>query len=275
MILQATVGCSHNKCAFCSMYKNKKFRVRELSEIFADIEEVAKQIKEVKRVFLADGNSLAIPTEQLLQILSRLYEAFPYLERVSVYANPQDILDKGVEQLGLLREAGLTLAYLGVETGNQELLEKVNKGATREEMVEAGRIAREGGITLSVTVINGLGGKELMGRHAQDTAVLLSQMDPDYLAFLSLMLAPGAPMTRWAEKGEFVPLEPMEILEEIRLMLQDLELSSCVFRSNHASNYLPLKGHLPQDQERLLQMLDEVLQKKDTRYLRPEQFRSL
>lgn len=275
LILQATIGCSHNRCTFCVSYLDKKFRERSLEEIFEDIDYASRYARGVHRIFLADGNALVMDTDKLLAILEKLYMTFPLLERVSVYATPQDLLNKSKEELRQLREAGLVILYVGVETGNDELLKWIRKGVTRAEISEAGRKAIEAGFILSVTVINGLGGVDKMAEHAHDTATILNEIDPQYLGLLTLMVCPGTPLARLVERKEFQVPEPLEILKEIELMIQDLELSNCVFRCNHASNYLPLKGTLPQDKQKLLEALRTVTLSGDTRYLRPEYLRGL
>jgi radical SAM superfamily enzyme YgiQ (UPF0313 family) len=218
---------------------------------------------------------MVMDTAKLQAILDKLYEAFPRLERVGIYATPQDLLHKEKEELVQLREAGLNIVYMGVETGNEELLAWIRKGATRAEVSEAGRRAREAGLVLSVTVINGLGGLEKMVEHAYDTATLLNEIGPDYLGLLTLMVCQGTPLARQVEKNLFQVPGPMEMLREIEMMIEPLELSNCVFRCNHASNYLPLKGTLPQDKQKLLETLRSVHRSGDTRALRPEFLRGL
>lgn len=275
LILQTTIGCSHNQCTFCVSFMEKKFRERELAEIEEDIQEAARSLRGVERVFLADGNAMVMQTEKLLSVLQKLYAAFPLLERVSIYATPQDLLGKSENELAALKKAGLGIVYLGVETGNEELLAWIRKGATRDEIIAAGRRAKAAGLMLSVTVINGLGGMEKMAEHALDTATLLNQIDPEYLGLLTLMVCSGTPMARKVAKGEFAVPGPLEILAEIEMMLRPLELSNCVFRCNHASNYLPLKGTLPQDKAKLLKILESVRLSGDMRKLRPEFLRAL
>lgn len=275
LILQATIGCSHNRCTFCVSYIDKKFRERELEEIFEDIDYASRYAKAVHRVFLADGDALVMDTGKLLAILEKLYKSFPHLERVGIYSTPQDLLHKTEEELRKLKQAGLGIVYMGVETGNDELLQWIRKGVSRAEISEAGRKAIEAGFILSVTVINGLGGLEKMAAHAHDTATLLNEIDPHYLGLLTLMVCQGTPLARLVEKNLFQVPEPLDILREIEMMLQDLELSNCVFRCNHASNYLPLKGTLPQDKQRLLETLRAVTLSGDTRFLRPEYLRGL
>ncbi|MEW5920728.1 MAG: radical SAM protein [Bacillota bacterium] len=275
LILQITIGCSHNRCTFCVSFLEKKFRERELAEIEEDIEEAARLLWGVDRVFLADGNAMVMHTEKLLSVLQKLYSTFPALERVGIYATPQDLLNKSGEELSALKKAGLGIVYLGVETGNEELLAWVRKGATRDEIITAGRRARAAGLVLSITVINGLGGMEKMSAHALDTATLLNRIDPEYLGLLTLMVCPGTPLARKVAKGEFAVPGPLEILAEIEMMLRPLEMSNCVFRCNHASNYLPLKGTLPRDKEKLLKILESVRLSGDMRQLRPEFLRAL
>ncbi|MGI6308999.1 MAG: radical SAM protein [Dethiobacteria bacterium] len=275
LILQATIGCSHNQCTFCISFIDKKYRERDLQDIFEDIDSAAGYFRDVRRVFLADGNAMAMDSPKLLKILAKLYGTFPQLERVSIYATPRDLLHKQPQELAELKKAGMGIVYMGVETGNEELLAWIRKGATREEVSKAGQRAREAGLILSVTVINGLGGNEKMAAHAYDTATLLNEIDPDYLGLLTLMVCQGTPLARQVERGKFEVPAPLEILHEIRMMLEPLELTNCVFRCNHASNYLPLKGTLPQDKKALLQTLDSVYHQGDTRSLRPEYLRGL
>lgn len=275
LILQVTIGCSHNRCTFCVAYIDKKYRERDLEEIGADIDEAARSFRGARRIFLADGNAMTVGTEKLLSVLRKLHSSFPYLERVGIYAAPQDLLEKSKDELTAIKEAGLGIVYLGVETGNEELLTWIRKGATRDEIIRAGQRARDAGLVLSVTVINGLGGTDKMAAHALDTATLLNQIDPEYLGLLTLMVCPGTPIARQMERGEFVLPGQFEILKEIEMMLQALELSNCVFRCNHASNYLPLKGNLPGDKDKLLKTLESVRLTGDLRYLRPEYLRAL
>jgi len=274
LILQATLGCSHNKCAFCGMYKMKEFRIRKFEDFQRDVNIVKKEYPEVHRVFLADGDALAIKTGQLQKILRLLYHSFPRLERVTSYANPSNLLHKSEAELQLLREEGLKILYFGVETGDDELLRRINKGATRAEVIEAGRKAVAAGFKLSVTVILGLGGKERSERNARETATILNEIQPHYLGALTLML--GLFENYFvSEVGEkWAPLERDEFLRELRMLVEGLEMEKeCVFRTNHASNYLALGGTLPQDKEALLETIDYAL--KNPQVLRPEHVRAL
>ena len=275
-ILQTTIGCSHNNCIFCCSYSAKKFRERELEEIFADIDEVSARYRGLDRVFLADGDAMAMDTGKLLTILGKLYESFPVLERVSLYSTPRDLLRKSPDELERLRDAGLGIVYLGVETGNDELLRWIRKGVTRAELAEAGVKAREAGLIVSVTVINGLGGRENMIAHARDTASLINDIDPHYLGLLTIMVVEGTPIYEMVQRKEYQVPSPMEIISEIRLMVEGLDVSNCIFRANHASNYLPLKATLPGDKQKLLDALDDMTGGGASAVrLRPEYMRGL
>jgi len=275
LILQTTIGCTHNHCIFCCSYQDKKYRERPLEDIFTDIDEIAPRYKRTGRVFLADGDALAMGTDTLLTILDKLYQSFPALERVSLYATPRDLLIKSPQELHRLREAGLGIVYLGVETGNDEILKWIRKGVTRAEIAEAGKKAMAAGLILSVTVINGLGGLDKMEAHAKDTATLINEIDPHYLGLLTLMVVKGTPIAEMIRRKEYAVPAPMEIMSEIKMMLEGLDVSNCVFRANHASNYLPLKGTLPWDKEKLLATLDALLAGNAGMRLKPEYMRGL
>lgn len=273
LIIQATIGCSHNKCTFCSMYKDKTFRIRPVEEILADIEESRRNYRSVKRIFLADGNALAMKTEDLKSILVKIRELMPECERVGIYSSPKDILRKTDGELSELKELGLGIAYMGLESGNDEILKSIKKGVTSAEMVEAGKKLVSSGIKLSVTLISGIGGKAAWKEHALESARVINEIDPDYLGLLTLLVEPGTEMEQQLEKGLIELLGPREIMEETRLLIDKLNLSNCVFRSNHASNYYALAGIMPKDKKRLLQEIDEAM-RQDNNY-RDEYFRSL
>lgn len=273
LILQATIGCSHNRCTFCSMYKMKKYRVRSLEEIFTDIRWARENFGHVRKVFLADGDALAMDTGHLLAVLAEINRVFPEVERISLYAGPTNILAKSGEELRAIREAGASLAYFGLESGDARVLEEVNKGVTPEEMVEAGRKIQEAGFDLSVTVILGLGGRERRREHAINTALAVSRINPRYLAALTLMVHKSAPLYRKIERGEFTLLTPRESLEELYELISRLEVDNCTFRSNHASNYFPVGGELPGDREKLLAAL--ALAMNEPRLLKDERLRGL
>lgn len=275
-ILQCTIGCSHNRCTFCGMYNEKKYRVRNLDEIMQDIVMARSYYGDLNKVFLADGDALAMGTEDLLQILGALYGSFPSLKHVGIYASPDTILQKELSELRALKEAGLTIAYLGVETGDPKLLEDIRKGVTYDEMVAAGRKIREAGILLSVTILLGLAGRQPGARdHALNTAHILNDIQPDYVGALTLMMVPKTVLYRKMQKGEFELPDPFEILDELRLIIENTELEDTVFRSNHASNYLPIKGHLPEDKEKILNLINSMIETNDRSYLRPDYLRAL
>lgn len=274
LIIQVTLGCSHNKCTFCGSYQGKPFKIRSLQEIREDLED-ARYMGPVQRVFLADGDALFIPQNRLIQILELVNEHFPSLERIGVYGNAKDVLRKSVPELEMLRSLKMEIVYLGVETGNPELLVKIRKGASYDELVEAARTVKRAGIMLSVTVLLGIGGTELSEAHARDTARILTDMDPDYVGALSVILVPGTPLHREYEEGRFQVPDPFGLINELRIMIAESSFTHCVFRSNHASNYLPVKASLPEDKEMILTAIDHVLKARDHRTLRPEFLRAL
>jgi len=268
-LLQVTVGCSHNACTFCNMYKDKRYHVRPMEEILEDIRMASAYYGDLSRVFLCDGDALGLPTEELLRILKALYAAFPSLEKVGVYAGPKNILEKTPQELRLLRQACLTRAYLGVESGSDEVLRQICKGVNAEEMLEAGLRLRESGIDLWVMILLGLaGGGEAGVRHALASAEMMNKMKPRHLSLLSLVIEEGTPLDRKRRAGEFVPAGAREVLEEVRCMVEHLTVDPLHFTCDHASNYLPLKGTLPEEKERFLKILDGAL--AGTVRVRPE-----
>ncbi|MEA3339015.1 MAG: radical SAM protein [Chloroflexota bacterium] len=274
-ILQATYGCSHNRCTFCGTYKDKPFRVRPADEVLEDIELARRTLPHTRRVFLADGDALVLSTRRLIPILDALGAAFPRLERVGIYANARNLLRKSVDDLELLRRKKLGIVYLGLESGSDEVLRRVRKGSTAAEMVDAVHKARAAGMRASVIAILGLGGPELSLAHAEATGRVVGQMDPAYFSMLSLMLVPGTKLHRQWQAGEFQLMGPEAMLVELRRVIAHLDgLSHCLFRTNHASNYLPLAGTLPQDKARLLATLDNALARGKSA-LRPEGWRAL
>lgn len=275
LILQATIGCSHNRCTFCASFLKKKYRERSLDEIEGDIAEASRLLPHARRIFLADGNALAMPAEKLLLVLESLGRSFPALERVSLYGSPQDLLQKSLEELIALRDKGLKMIYLGLESGSAAVLEAVHKGVSPDQIAEGASRAKEARIPLSITVVNGLAGVEGSVEHARATADLLNRIDPEYLGLLSLIVVPGTIMHRQIAEGMLTPLDPWQLLEEIRLIVSGLKLSSCVFRANHASNYLPLKATLSRDREALIAALDQALARKAPGSLRSEYLRGL
>lgn len=273
LILQISVGCSNNTCTFCGAYKDKKFRVKSWLEIEADILIAKRYLDRVKRIFLADGNAMALDSSLLIKTLKMLYHEFPFLERVGIYAGAQDILRKQPEELKELKESGLGIVYFGLESGSDKILKMVRKGVTPAQMIEACKMVMEAGLTLSVTVIAGLGGQELSEEHAIETASAVSAINPDYLSTLSLMVVEGTPLYEQVRRGEFKLLTPVQYLKEIKLMLENVSLKNCIYRSNHASNYLPLRGVLNRDKQKLISLLETAL--SNPNMLRPEFLRGL
>ncbi len=274
-ILQVTYGCSHNRCTFCGTFLDKPFQVRPPDEVLADIALARQHIPGTRRVFLADGDALALSTKRLVPILDALAGAFPHLERVGIYANARNLLHKSESDLALLRRKGLEIVYLGLESGSDEVLRRVRKGATAADMVQAVHKARAAGMRVSVIGILGVGGPELSAAHAEATGQVVSDMDPHYLSMLTLMLVPGTELAQERDAGRFQLMTPEAMLTELRQVIQHLDgLSHCVFRTNHASNYVPLAGTLPQDKARLLATLDEALARGRSA-LRPEVWRGL
>jgi radical SAM superfamily enzyme YgiQ (UPF0313 family) len=274
-ILQVTYGCSHNGCTFCGTYLDKPFQARPLDEVLEDVALAQQRMPDTRRIFIADGNALVLSTRHLVTVLDALAGGFPLLRRVGIYANARDILDKSDADLALLHEKKLEIIYLGLESGCDEVLRRINKQATADEMVRAVHKAKRAGIRVSVIALLGLGGPELSQERAADTGRVVSEMDPPYFSLLTLMLVPGTELDRRHRAGEFQLMGPQDLLEEMREVVVHLNgLSRCVFRTNHASNYLPLAGTLDRDRERLLAALDHTMaQGPDV--LRPEWWRAL
>lgn len=273
LIIQATIGCAHNTCVFCNMYRSKSFRVRKMEDIKQDIAEgAARYQKMVQKVFLADGDALCMATEHLLELIHFIREKMPWVEQISSYATTQDILEKNEEELVKIREAGLQLLYIGAESGDNEVLHRMAKGVTAEEIGEAGVKVKKCGFKTSVTLISGLGSQERMKEHAYESARLISRMKPDYLGFLTLMLEEPAPICRMVERGDFILLTPEEIMEEMNIFLSNVDSEGTVFRANHASNYVNLRGTLNKDREYLLGQIQDAAKKMN---YKPEHYRGL
>jgi radical SAM superfamily enzyme YgiQ (UPF0313 family) len=243
--------------------------------VFEDIAMARQEIPEIRRVFLADGDALVLSTEKLVTILDELNTSFPRLERVGIYANARDLLRKSVQDLKLLRSKGLGIVYIGLESGSDEVLTQVRKGSTAADMVQAVQRAKAAGILVSVIALLGIAGPEGSAKHARATGRIVSQMDPEYLALLTLMLVPGTELYRQWSEGGFELMDAFAMLHELRTVLQNLDgLTHCVFRTNHASNYLPLAGTLPQDTEGLISAIDGALE-EGPEVFRPESWRRL
>ncbi len=273
ILLQVTLGCSHNKCTFCGSFQNKRFDIKKDDIIFKDIEFARQYCKNQNRLFLCDGDALVIPQKRLIQILERIRQRLPWVDRVGLYANTKSVRLKTDEQLAELSRLGVKIAYMGLESGDDQTLKAINKGATSDRMIETGRRIKEAGIQLSLTVLIGLAGRERSRIHALETGRVLSAIDPDFIGALSLMLIPGTPMHADYENGEFDLITPNEMLEELGLMISATHLSNGLFHANHASNYLPIRARLPRDKEKTLAMISSALEGKLE--LKPEFMRAL
>lgn len=272
IILQVTVGCSHNQCTFCGAYKDKRFSIKDDLIIQSDLDFAASYCKRQNKVFLADGDALIIPFERLRKIFCDIREKLTWVNRISLYGSARSIRSKSIEQLIELKKLGLDRVYLGLESGCNEVLAAVKKGETAESMVAASEKIRKAGLFLSVMVILGLAGKTLSVRHAIETAQVLNRMQPKRIAALTLMLLDNTELGSLYSAGRFELLEPLEMLQELRLIVEHLE-TPCQFFANHASNYLPLMGRLPRDRQKLLAMIDVAL--AGMQQLVPEGFRRL
>lgn len=260
-ILRVTIGCAHNRCTFCSMYRDVQFRARPLSEIEPIIQKTARYYPGIRRVFLADGDALVLSTDRLLAVIDLLKANFPKLSRISCYGGPLDILRKTPADLQLLKQAGMQLVYLGIESGDDEVLARVQKGVTSEQMIEAGQKIIAAGMKLSAMLVLGLGGRELSRQHAINSARVASAINPTMLSALTLMLHRGTPLRAEAEQGLFQPLSPYEFVLELKELVNSLDMHvPCIFRSNHVSNMLPLAGTLPDDKNSLLRQAEDALQ---------------
>ena len=258
-ILQVTVGCSHNACTFCNMYLDKQFHIRPLKDVLTDLRMARAAYHYVERIFLADGDALIVRTETLLEILNTIRKLFPECTRVTSYASARDILLKTPEELRQLREAGLEMIYLGLESGSERILKAINKGVTVEETVQSCLKAREAGMKLSITQITGLAGQDGMEENAVESARALSRIKPEYIGIMTLTLRRGTKMTADMEKGLFKRLTPKQIVEEMRMLVAHLDSEGSVLRSNHISNYVQLRGTMNKDRDAMLDLLDMAL----------------
>ena len=273
ILLQVTVGCSRNKCTFCGTYQGERFRIKSDDIIDADIEFAAQHCKRQRRVFLCDGDALIIPQKRLLRILKAISERLPWVTRVGAYANAKSLDMKSDEELQALRQHGLGILYMGLETGDNDTLKRINKGATAETMIAMGRKARKNGFKLSITVLLGIAGRKRSQIHARETGLVLTAIDPDYVGALSLMLIPGTPLDDDYQNGRFSLIEPIEMLAELRTMIAHTDLTSGLFHANHASNYLPIRARMPKDKNTTLELIDQALEGKIQ--LKPEYLRAL
>lgn len=273
ILLQVTVGCSHNKCTFCGTYMGERFKIKSPEIIQSDIQFAAENCQRQRRVFLCDGDALIIPQKRLVHILTEIKRNLPWVTRVGAYANTKSLKMKSAEELETLRSHGLGILYMGLETGDDVTLKKINKGATAAKMIQMGQKAREAGFKLSVTVLLGIAGRERSLIHAAETGRVLSAIDPDYVGALSLMLIPGTPLFEAYDAGQFTLIEPEETLKELRDMIAATQLTRGLFHANHASNYLPIRARLPRDKDATLALIDKALDGKVA--LKPEYLRAL
>ena len=273
ILLQVTVGCSHNKCSFCGTYKDKRFRIKSDERILKDILFASRYCRRQDRVFLMDGDALIIPQKRLVWILERIREHLPWVRRVGLYANAKSIKMKTDEELRELKGLGLGIVYLGVETGHPELLKKICKGTGRENLILQGQRIKQAGIRVSVTVLLGIAGRELSRDHARETGSLLTEMDPDFVGALTVMTLPNTELGKEYAEGKFQPLTVPELLLELGEMVAATQLSRGLFYSNHASNYLPVKVRYPEGKEGALALIQKALQGEVS--LRPEWMRAL
>lgn len=272
-ILQATLGCSWNACTYCAMYRGKAYQVRPLDETLADIAEAARYADDVRHVFVADGDPLGMTLDHWEPILGALATSFPRLRRVSTYATARNLLEKTPEELKRLRELGLSLLYIGPESGDDLTLRRIAKGASAADHVEAASKAREAGMELSLIFLLGAGGRERSEEHARASGRLATAMDPRFLSTLTLTVVPNTPMAKLEDQGRFELPDVHELLTELRWFIEEAHPSGAIFRSNHASNYLPIGGRLPRDREAILAAIDEALAGRVR--LRPEWARGL
>lgn len=273
ILLQATVGCSRNKCTFCGTYRGERFKIKPDSVIMEDIAFAAQYCKHQRRVFICDGDALIVPQKRLLKILIEIEKQLPWVTRVGLYANAKSLKRKSLDELKTLKDHGLGIAYMGLETGDDVTLKKINKGATANDMIQMGRKAGAVGIKLSITVLLGIAGKRRSKIHAQETGRVLSAIDPEHIGALSLMLIPGTPLYKDYVSGEFTLLESVEMLEELKTMIAATDLSGGLFYANHASNYLPIKARLPKEKLSTIKLIDKALSGKVA--LKPEYMRAL
>ncbi len=272
ILLQVTLGCSHNKCTFCSTFKNKRFQIKDDDIILSDILFASRYMKNQDRVFLMDGDALIIPQKRLIWILEKIREHLPWVKRVGAYANTKSISMKSFEDLVELRKMGLGILYLGVESGDDEVRKRVKKGSSAQHCLEMGRRVKEAGIQLATLVLLGIGEKERSMEHARATGEILSRIDPDFTSALTLLLIPGTPLYEEYQRGEFEMPDEMGMLREMREIIKHTNVSHCLFSSSHASNYLPIRAMFPEGKQEVLDMIDAAL--KGEIGLKPEWMRA-
>ncbi len=275
LILQATIGCSYNECTFCAMYRDKRFRVRPIAELEREIEWAAANVPDVRKVFLADGDALIAKSSFLHALLAKLASSFPNLQRVSCYSSPQSLAVRSLEEMRALRDAGLSLYYLGIESGSNAVLERLKKGVDAAEMIRVAKKAQAAGVKLSTMILLGAGNRAGSREHALESARVVNAIQPRFVSTLVMTPVEGTPLWDEAQRGEVDELEPLELARELREFVAALELESSIFRSNHASNYLALAGTLPKDRAKLVAALDRVLADPKAAKFRPDWMRGL
>lgn len=275
LLLQVTVGCSHNRCTYCDMYRDKRFYAKPLELVERDVLEAAALGARFEKVFLCDGDALILSAPRLLSVLELLRKHLPWVRRVGAYGDTRSVGKKSAQELAALRAAGLGIVYHGVESGDDAVLAFVDKGGTRAECVETAEKLRAAGIAHSVMVLLGIGGERMSEQHARNTASLLTEMDPPFVGALTTTVVPGTPLAELEQRGEFVLPTKFRMLEELRTIVAESELSGCRFGANHASNYLPVRADLPEQKGELVRLIDHVLATRDERLLKPERLRAL
>lgn len=274
LLVQVTIGCTHNKCTFCKMFKDKKFRVRKLEEVLEDLAWARAKYRSVPRIFLCDGDALALSNNRLMPILNYIKNNFPECERVSIYGRASDVLKKTDEEMQELLDAGLTMVYIGAESGSDKVLKDVCKGETRQQLIDGVKRIEACGMQASVTFISGLAGKDGWEEHAIETGTMISEMEPSYVGLLTLIVEHNVPMAKDIESGKLQLLSPEEVMAETLLMLKHTNVTKkCVLRSNHASNYVSLRGDLPYDKEAMMNTLRRAMENKNM--FKDERFRAL
>jgi len=259
LIIQVTLGCSWNQCAFCEMYTSKQFRARKEEDVFADIDAFIPYASQIRRVFLADGDPLVLSTSRLLRVLTHLRKTFPRLQRVSAYASPNNLIRKSFSELQELKDAGLNLIFVGLESGDDEVLKMINKGESQARMIEGMNKSKQAGLESSVMIINGVGGKQFSEQHAINSAKLLNAIQPKYLSTLVLTAYKGMDYLKSRLKVDFEELNQIELIREMQQFIEHLDLQETIFRSDHASNHLVLKGVLGRDKEKFLNQIGFIL----------------
>ena len=273
IIIQVTVGCSHNKCTFCGTYRGELFRLKDTLIIEEDLRFAARHCRRQKRVFLADGDVLSLPQQKLVEIFKHVRERLPWINRISLYANARNALRKSATELRELKELGLARVYMGLESGHDPTLAAMNKGVNAESLVKAGRLIKEAGLFLSVTALLGIAGRENSEAHARETGRVISAMAPNQVGVLTLILLPGTPLFDHAETGDFLLPDRNGLLKELYLIVENIELDRVQFQANHASNYLPVNCRLPRDRRNVLTAIGQALNGEIP--LKPEHLRAL